>query len=544
MINIPIISIFKNSLFRKIFTILFISISLVLLIFAMQAVNLQKNSLIDSLRLEAKSICDEVIFYNKENIVIDDQINILEQSYDYVQENSKILRLIIAKTNTDAIKIEQNKWSIIEEHQHSEKEYNQKLQKHDIIVNKEGKKVFYYEYPIQLSLIHKGWIYLSLSLKEYDTRLEAVNNQLLFLAMILFVVVILISYFIAKTFSKPIIKLNEASKQIAQGNLSLRVDIDSNDEIGKLAKTFNTMLNNLEYSKKELIKSHNELEYSVKLRTQELVDVNIQLQSKSIQLKELNENLEHKVEEAVKKQQDQEQILIQQSRSAAMGEMIGNIAHQWRQPLNILGLIIQNINFSYQINELSDEFMNNAVTKANTLTNNMSKTIDDFRNFFQPNKEKKSFLLNEIVKKSLILVESPFSYHNIKLIEKIEKTKNVYGFPNEFSQALINILNNAKDALVEHNIDDSTVIVSVFNDHKFGYVTIQDNAKGIKKNIISKIFDPYFTTKKDEKGTGIGLYMSKIIIEQNMQGKLNVKNSSNGVLFTIKIPLDKGYNIC
>ncbi len=541
MANIPIISIFSNSLFRKIFMILFISISLILLIFALQALKLQKSSLIDSLHFEAKSICDEIIFYNKEDILIYNEINIFEQSYEYVQENEHILNLIIAKTNENPIKIEHNKWSMLEK---NFKKINQQSKPYDIILNNKGQEVFYYECPIQLSLINKGWIYLNLSLDDYNKRVDIINNQLLYLAMILFLIIIFISYFIAKTFSKPIIKLNEVSKQIALGNLSLRVDIDSNDEIGNLAKTFNTMVNNLEHSKKELIKSHEKLEYSVKLRTQELVEVNIQLNYKSIELNELNETLAHKVQEAIKKQQDQEQILIQQSRSAAMGEMIGNIAHQWRQPLNILGLIIQNIHFSYQMNELTNEFMDNAVKKANIQTNNMSKTIDDFRNFFQPNKEKKSFLLNEVVQKSLLLVESPFSYNNIKLIEKINKVQNVYGFPNEFSQALINILNNAKDALVENKIKDSTVIVSVFDDDKFGYVTIQDNAKGIKKNVIGKIFDPYFTTKQDEKGTGIGLYMSKIIIEQNMLGKLDVHNSSNGSLFTIKIPLHKGYNLC
>ncbi len=220
-----------------------------------------------------------------------------------------------------------------------------------------------------------------------------------------------------------------------------------------------------------------------------------------------------------------------------MGEMIGNIAHQWRQPLNALSLVMQNIKFSYEIGDLDDEFMERSSNKVDLLTKNMSKTIDDFRNFFKPNKGKEKFCLDEIVYETLSLIESTFEHHNIKIEKEIIKGVKVYGFPNEFLHTLLNILNNAKDAFEENNIANRIVVLVVDKNDKEGIIKIQDNAGGIPKDIQNKIFEPYFTTKEEGKGTGIGLYMSKIIIEKNMDGELLNKNINGGTIFTIKLPL-------
>jgi C4-dicarboxylate-specific signal transduction histidine kinase len=335
----------------------------------------------------------------------------------------------------------------------------------------------------------------------------------------------------------PIIKLSKVSSEISNGDLSQRVDIKANDEIGYLAVTFNNMLNSLESSQKELKKAQFDLERRVELRTQELKNVNDSLEEKSKELKELNENLEYRVISEVSKRQKQEQLLIQQSKLAAMGEMIGNIAHQWRQPLNALSLVLQNIHFSYKINDLNDEFMDNSMQKANLLTNTMSNTIDDFRNFFKPNKEKKVFSLNENIIKTVSMVDSSLENNNIELIKNINQDVYIFGFPNEFSQVILNIINNAKDALIENNIENKKINIDLSKDLKYAYIIISDNAGGIPNNIIGKIYDPYFTTKEEGKGTGIGLYMSKTIIEENMQGYIFVENEDQGAKFTIKIPI-------
>jgi C4-dicarboxylate-specific signal transduction histidine kinase len=257
------------------------------------------------------------------------------------------------------------------------------------------------------------------------------------------------------------------------------------------------------------------------------------------QLEDVNKNLRIEVENQIEERYKKEQLLIQQSKLASLGEMIGNIAHQWRQPLNALGLVIQNIDFSYKTGELNDEIMDKSVNKVNLLTKNMSDTIDDFRNFFKPNKESEIFKLSSLVKDTLSLVDATFEHHNIKIKGFDDVEISVYGFRNEFSQTVLNILNNGKDAFFDNKTKNPLIEIEIGHDHKYGFVKIRDNAGGITPSILNKIFDPYFTTKEEGKGTGIGLYMAKIIIEQNMNGKLEVKNIDNGAEFTIKIPLCK-----
>ncbi|MFV0562336.1 CHASE4 domain-containing protein [Malaciobacter mytili] len=253
----------------------------------------------------------------------------------------------------------------------------------------------------------------------------------------------------------------------------------------------------------------------------------------------LNKKLQIEVEKEIKKQREQEQLLIQQSKLAAMGEMIGNIAHQWRQPLNALGLVMQNIQFAYQKGELDNNFMNKAVEKTNTLTTNMSKTIDDFRNFFKPNKTKSYFKINETIEKTIFLLESTFEHYNIKIQRDLAEEIELFGFSSEFSQSILNILSNAKDALIETTFENKKIVVKSYKKNETAIIEIEDNAGGIEDKIKDKIFEPYFTTKEEGKGTGIGLYMTKTIIENSMYGKLEVENTKDGAKFIIKLPITK-----
>ena len=283
------------------------------------------------------------------------------------------------------------------------------------------------------------------------------------------------------------------------------------------------MVDALKKSDMQLRSYNDELEKRVKDRTEAL---NL-----------LNQQLDQKVKEEVLKRADQEQILIQQSRFAAMGEMIGNIAHQWRQPLNALGLLMQNVEYAYENDTLDDEYIKRIVKKGNALTQSMSQTIDDFRNFFKPNKDLEIFSLAKAYSSTIEMVGSSIASNAIEIKEEIDKSVCINGFQSEFSQVLLNILNNAKDALIEHKVKDRVIYISIYKDSEFAYFTISDNAGGIKDDIIEKIFDPYFTTKEEGKGTGIGLYMSKTIIENSMHGLLSVKNNKEGVCFKIKIKI-------
>jgi C4-dicarboxylate-specific signal transduction histidine kinase len=232
---------------------------------------------------------------------------------------------------------------------------------------------------------------------------------------------------------------------------------------------------------------------------------------------------------------DKEQMLLQQSHLAAMGEMINNIAHQWRQPLNILGLLVQQMRMCYDNGSFSKEYLDTSVNKSMGLINHMSQTIDDFRNFFKPDKEKVEFTVHELVARTISMVEDSFRNHHIGIEINLRANPSIVGFPNEYSQVLLNILMNARDVLLERSPDDAKVTVTINKQGKRAVVTVADNAGGIAEGIIDKIFEPYFTTKGPNRGTGVGLFMSKMIIENNMEGKLTVRNSAVGAEFRIEV---------
>lgn len=255
-------------------------------------------------------------------------------------------------------------------------------------------------------------------------------------------------------------------------------------------------------------------------------------------LKNLVEILEQRVTEEVAKNMVQERILFQQSRLAAMGEMIGNIAHQWRQPLNALGLLLQNTKDAYEFNELNQECLNVSTATGMRLIAKMSSTIDDFRNFYKPNREKTRFNLKDAVENTLAILFASFEHHNIHTHVEADGDIVAYGFPNEYSQVLLNILNNAKDAMLANKVAAGEICIGIARQGNQARVTVRDNAGGINADILPKIFDPYFTTK--EKGAGIGLYMSKMIIEDNMGGKIEARNVEGGAEFVVDCPVGEG----
>jgi signal transduction histidine kinase len=220
---------------------------------------------------------------------------------------------------------------------------------------------------------------------------------------------------------------------------------------------------------------------------------------------------------------------------AAIGEMINNISHQWRQPLNSVGVLIQQIGLTHELGALSQEQLDVNITKAMDIVQHMSQTIDDFRNFFAPDKEKSSFNVDQIVNKMIHIVEDDFRNNRITIEVSITEDLDIYSYPNEFSQVIFNILMNARDAFLERKVDQARVILCSWKENGRTVVTITDNAGGIKQENLDKIFDAYFTTKELGKGTGIGLFMSKTIIEKNMGGRFTVRNAGEGAEFRIEV---------
>jgi C4-dicarboxylate-specific signal transduction histidine kinase len=227
--------------------------------------------------------------------------------------------------------------------------------------------------------------------------------------------------------------------------------------------------------------------------------------------------------------------MIQQNRHAAMGDMIGNIAHQWRQPLNTLGLVTQKIGIFYGSDHFNQDFLDESIGKSLELIQFMSRTIDDFREFFSTDREKTVFRIDEAVSKALTLVEAGLREQMIKAEVRNGGEIAISGYPNEYAQVLLNILINAKDACTERKIKSPRLVISIGTENGASVVTIADNAGGISTDIIDKIFDPYFTTKGPQQGTGVGLFMSKTIIDNRMGGRLSVRNTELGAEFRIEV---------
>ncbi len=253
-----------------------------------------------------------------------------------------------------------------------------------------------------------------------------------------------------------------------------------------------------------------------------------------IEITKLNNSLKEKIELAVEKNKKDQFIMMQQSRLAQMGEIVSMIAHQWRQPLNSLSLINGLVISKYKKNLLDKEIMDLFETKSKKLIMQMSNTIDDFRSFFKPEKKKIIFSLKNTILNSIELTKPMLSCHSIEIMVDIQKDIKIFGYPNELSQAFINIINNSKDALIENNQNHNRKLyISLEMKENSAIAIFRDNAGGVSEEFLPKIFDLYFSTKDKKNGTGLGLYMTKIIIEKHMNGEIKAENYENGLKIKI-----------
>ncbi|WP_026841401.1 hybrid sensor histidine kinase/response regulator [Citrifermentans bremense] len=301
----------------------------------------------------------------------------------------------------------------------------------------------------------------------------------------------------------------------------------------------------------ELQESNASLEKRVEDRTASLASTNDELQKeiaerklaeealavKQEQLEALNLSLEQRVVEEVEKNLQKDRLLFQNTRLAAMGELLNNIAHQWRQPLNKIALLIQGCLYESDEGKLEHESFKSCVNRCMELITYLSNTINSFQSFFMPEGEPGEFNPCETVEKSLALVRNSYEENGISVRIMNDGSVPMMGFRNAFSQAVLSMLNNAQQVLLERGTPQPLIEVDcLYRDGK-NIVTISDNGGGIDEKIIGKIFDPYFTTKFKAQGTGLGLYMAKMIIEKNMGGRLSARNTKAGAEFTIELPL-------
>jgi C4-dicarboxylate-specific signal transduction histidine kinase len=271
------------------------------------------------------------------------------------------------------------------------------------------------------------------------------------------------------------------------------------------------------------------------------------VEDKTKELKELNNYLEIKVSKEVNQNRKKDIIMFQQARLASLGEMLNNIAHQWRQPLGSLTMIIQSFQTKMLLGKLTEKFVDEKVDDALLLADNMSNTLDDFKNFFSPDKTRSKFFIKNCIEHSMQLAKYLLEQENIKINLIIKQDIEINSFYNELSHVFLNIISNSKDALCSTSDKDDRIIKIIVHKYKENIIiNMLDNGGGIPEEIIPKIFEPYYTTKYKSAGTGIGLYMSKQIVEKHMNGtilyktvthKIKDKRNFNCSLFTIKIPI-------
>lgn len=259
------------------------------------------------------------------------------------------------------------------------------------------------------------------------------------------------------------------------------------------------------------------------------------------ELEELNEELDDRVRVAIKQIREQEEMLLVQSKSAVMGEMLEMIAHQWRQPITSIGMISNNILFTLIVNEDEQadiEYIKNELNDINRQIKYLSDTIDDFRGFFRESKNKEQITASELIHKSLSLMQKQLEQHSIQ-VDIVDNTGDrvINTYKSEFMQIILNLLHNSKDAFENIAVKNKKITIeSDIRDDEL-IIKVVDNAGGIDKDIISKIFEPYFSTKKQKNGTGLGLYMSKIIVNKYLCGDISVKSQNQTTQFTITIPV-------
>jgi len=351
----------------------------------------------------------------------------------------------------------------------------------------------------------------------YDTIKEQkkalFREQLLLFGAIFLISLLVLSGIIIK-YSRILRTLSQAARQVPEGRSQERVKINTHDELEFLAESFNNMAS-------ELNILHSGMEQEIENKTKEL--------------KELNETLELRVTEELEKNRQKEKQLLHQSRLAQMGEMISMIAHQWRQPLAAISSTSTLLELKASRNELDTETARQKAHNISDYAQHLSTTIDDFRDFFKPNKERKRTSYDELIASVLRIAKTSISHHKIELVQELECHEAFTTYPNELKQVILNLIKNAEDALLDKEVETPYIKIRTYVLESDYILEVSDNAGGIPDAIIDHIFDPYFSTKTTKDGTGLGLYMSKTIVEKHCRGTLSLRNSNEGAVFAIAV---------
>ncbi len=339
------------------------------------------------------------------------------------------------------------------------------------------------EYILAFSKLSNGWILgITQPTKEVFSPTRGLILVLILLTLLCIIITIVFGFYFSRRLSKPIVNASDQLKLLELGDYTHDIPtefLNRNDDIGEF---------------------HNAI---------------LAIQSEMKKEADLN--------------REKDILLIYQSKQAKIGEMVGNISHQWKQPLNTINLILLNLYEDYQLGELTEEEFKATIDKLMKIVRNMSETIKDFTDFLKPNREIREFDLKESIDLALNLMEASLKYHNIAVEVNIETGLKLLGYQNEFSHVLFNILNNARDAILESDVRQKLIHIRGRLSEGNILLEITNRGNHIPEETLEKLFEPYFTTKNEKDGTGIGLYISKIIIEQRMNGHIELENVDSGV---------------
>jgi PAS domain S-box-containing protein len=292
-------------------------------------------------------------------------------------------------------------------------------------------------------------------------------------------------------------------------------------------------LKEMEFANREMLHVNEELENEIHLRRK----VEEELRQQKLMLEKLNNDLENIVKMEVEANREKDRMMVIQSRQASMGEILESVAHQWKQPLNTINLLL------YELDEKGKQGVpdygkfREKIEEIYQVVSYMSNTIDDFRNFFIPGREATQFKLAESIRQTSKFLASEFRHSEIELITELDVSIQISGFQNEFTQVLLNLLNNSRDALAEMKRKNPFVRITLKKENQNAIIEIEDNAGGIPLELLPEIFDAYTSTKKDGKGTGLGLYIARSIIEKKFKGSIGAENTEYGARFTISLPV-------
>ena len=349
------------------------------------------------------------------------------------------------------------------------------------------------EYILAFSEISNGWVLgISQPSKEVFSHTRGLVLMLTLLTVACILVAIVFGIILAKRLAKPILSASDELKLIEMGDYTHNIPkefLERDDEVGDF---------------------HNAI---------------LAIQSELKHEAELN--------------REKDVFMIYQSKQAKIGEMVGNISHQWKQPLNTINLILTNLYDDYKYQELDEKQFEKTINTLRKIVDNMVATIKDFTDFLKPSKENTNFDLAESINMALDLMEVSLKYNQISMKVDIASGIKIRGFQNEFSHVLFNVINNARDGIMESQVEDKYISIRAFTKDKEVVIEITNTGKQIPDEILEKLFHPYFTTKEDNDGTGVGLYISRIIVEQRMNGKIQLENVADGVCCRIVLKIEE-----